>query len=152
MQKTEGGCWLWTGARSGSGRGNFMPDGRRSGKRRMVYAHRFAYELLVGPVPEGLELDHLCRIPLCVNPEHLEAVTHQENVHRGIAPSAVNARKTHCRRGHPLSGMNLYIEPGTGGRRCVICRNLGNRRRYHLHRGQAWLDPAEVPCNGVDFG
>ena len=71
-------CWLWTGALRGDGYGKFHV------KRKWVYAHRFAYELLVGPIPDGLELDHLCRIRNCVRPSHLEPVTHQENMQRAI--------------------------------------------------------------------
>lgn len=81
VTKTDG-CWLWTGARAGRAT---LQYGNTRWSRRVRYAHRVAYELLVGPVPDGLELDHLCRVPLCVNPAHLEAVTRSENVRRGYA-------------------------------------------------------------------
>ena len=89
-----GDCWIWTASKDRLGYGKF---GRPS-----VLAYRFSYELHRGKIPSGLELDHLCRNPSCVNPEHLEAVTHRVNMLRGIGPSAVNARKTHCKQGHPL--------------------------------------------------
>lgn len=124
VDKTEGGCWLWlggtTGTTSGSAYGRFLPDGQRSGDRKPVLAHRFAYELLEGPIPEGYTLDHLadrCQSTLCVNPAHLEPVTIAENIRR--ARRAI----THCRRaGHPLSGDNLYIIPSSGKRVCRACQ------------------------------
>jgi hypothetical protein len=78
------------------------------------------WEHLVGPVPDGLELDHLCRNPGCVNPDHLEPVTHKENMLRGFNPSATNARKTHCHKGHFFDAENTYIAT-TGARRCRTC-------------------------------
>lgn len=78
VERTSGGCWLWTGSLSADGYGVML----RRGPGRSNYAHRFAYETFVGPVPEGLELDHLCRVRACVNVEHLEAVTHVENLKR----------------------------------------------------------------------
>jgi hypothetical protein len=92
VAKTET-CWLWLGARGGH-YGSYYSDGKS------VLAHRFAYEALVGPIPDGLQIDHLCRVRLCVNPAHLEPVTQRENILRGTGPTAVNARKTHCPKGH----------------------------------------------------
>lgn len=113
-------CWLWTASRTPSGYGRFRPS-----RRPWVYAHRFAYEAQHGPIPPGLELDHLCRTPACVNPAHLEAVTHQENVLRGTGVAARNARKTHCLRGHRL--------PTVGRKR--PCRDCGRwYRATHLDR------------------
>lgn len=97
VNKTET-CWLWTAVIVG-GYGKFWLD-------RHVGAHRFCYELLVGPVPDGLVLDHLCRVRHCVNPDHLEPVTHRENVSRGVGPTAINSQKTHCKRGHPFTKEN----------------------------------------------
>ena len=76
VRKTDG-CWLWTGSHNGLGYGTIRSVGRK------MYVHRYSYELLVGPIPAGLELDHLCRVPGCVNPDHLEPVTHAENLRRG---------------------------------------------------------------------
>ena len=109
-----GGCWLWTGAKSERGYGVL----------NKIYAHRIAYELLVGPIPPNLEIDHLCRVHACVYPRHLEAVPHKENLRRGHSPTAINARKTHCIHGHPLSGNNLYSYPNSERRACRTCRRL----------------------------
>ncbi len=84
-----------------------------------VQAHRFAYELLVGPIPDGLEIDHLCRVTACVNPAHLEPVTGQVNTLRGDTPAAKNAAKTHCPQGHVYSVKNTGV--GNGRRRCRTC-------------------------------
>ena len=115
-------CWIWTAALD-DGYGQFWYDGR------MVRAHRFAYELVIGPIPDGLEPDHLCENTACVNPDHLEPVTHQENMLRGNNPVAKNAAKTRCNLGHLLSGSNLYIHPN-GGRRCRECSRLARHRHY----------------------
>lgn len=116
------GCWVWTGALSAArsnAYGCFRIDGAS------VRAHRWAYEHFVGPIPDGLTIDHLCRNTRCVNPAHLEAVTQRENNLRGIGPPAVNARKTHCVRGHPLSGDNVRI--WGGARWCRECRRENKR-------------------------
>lgn len=87
-----------------------------------------SYELHKGSIPEGLELDHLCRNPRCVNPDHLEAVTHKENVRRGLSPAALNVRKTHCPMGHPLRDGNIYWRPdGKNYRECLACHRIHNR-------------------------
>ncbi len=123
---TLGQCWQWRGVPHRSGYGRHKATGG------VVYAHRFAYELLVGPIPEGLQIDHLCRNTMCVRPEHLEAVTQKTNLNRGPNPAGVNHRKTHCIHGHPLSGDNLYThivrKTGTLGRRCRTCRREANER------------------------
>lgn len=123
VDKTET-CWNWTAYRDPLGYGNFWPA-----DKRMVLAHRFAFELLVGLIPEGLELDHLCRNPSCCRPDHLEAVTHRENILRGIGATAANAAKTTCIRGHSLSEANLRIRPD-GGRICRACRRVRARSYY----------------------
>lgn len=121
-------CWLWTGAITGRGYGNFL---FKPGNRQ---AHRVAYELLVGPIPEGLVLDHLCRVRACVNPAHVEPVTQRENTLRGLGPLAVRAyyrARTHCIHGHPLWGDNVWQRKLPSGitRRCRQCQ-LDARRRY----------------------
>lgn len=121
VRKTES-CWLWMGARNKDGHGNLWV------KPRVVYAHVFAYELLVGKVPNGLELDHLCRVPYCVNPAHLEAVTHRENVLRGVGTAAIHARKTHCKRGHLLAGDNIH-KCYLPWRICKLCCKITAKRR-----------------------
>lgn len=123
VQKLPGpdACWIWTAALNGCGYGAFtLPTGRKKG--RQVRAHRFAYELLHGPIPGGLPLDHTCGRPLCVNPAHLEPVSLAENIRRA-------AREiTHCRRaGHPLSGDNLRINT-RGARVCVACARESRER------------------------
>lgn len=110
------GCWEWNGCLDKDGYGRLRVGSRTIG------AHRAAYEISVGPVPEGLCIDHLCRNRKCINPAHLEPVTKRENTLRGVSPVAVRAKKNHCKRGHPLSGANLYRMPN-GGRACKACRD-----------------------------
>lgn len=122
----SGECWIWTGAISQNGYGSFSYRGS------IRSSHSVAYEAFVGAVPSELELDHLCRVRACCNPSHLEAVTAQENVRRGVGPSAVNATKTECPQGHPYSGDNLYVHP-RGERRCLICQRA-MQRAYRARR------------------
>jgi hypothetical protein len=118
--ETTDTCWLWRGGPKDPGvYGQFTLHGRQE------LAHRFAYESLVGPIPSRHTLDHLCRNPRCVNPEHLEPVTHRENILRGTSPAAANARKTHCPRGHPYDEENTVMY--RGGRYCRACRRRGGR-------------------------
>lgn len=111
--KDHRGCWLFVGSRWSSGYGKIVIEGRNVG------AHRVMYEAWFGKIPEGLTIDHLCRTTECVNPNHLEAVAHRENVLRGVSPAAKNAVKTHCIAGHALTEDNIYRRPN--GRQCRKC-------------------------------
>lgn len=115
-------CMEWQAGRRG--RYAEFADGTPGG----VSAHRWAYEHFVGPIADGLVLDHLCRNTSCVNPRHLEPVTQQENVLRGSAPAAINAAKSHCVNGHEFTAENTYLRPN-GWRICRICRALADRKR-----------------------
>lgn len=122
------GCWLWTAA--------LHPDGYGRFEHRP--AHRIAWEFIKGPVPEGLELDHLCRVRPCVNPSHLEPVTRRENVRRGALPEMLRekaAAQTHCYKGHPLSGDNLVLQgPAKKFRVCRTCRAVRQLEKYHRNK------------------
>jgi hypothetical protein len=115
----EEACWMWTGHVSAR-YGSFRVKGKN------YRAHRLAFELLVGPIPEGLVIDHLCRTPLCVNPTHMEPVTQAENLRRApTAVATINASKTHCVNGHELNGRNVFITTRTDGtqrRNCRACK------------------------------
>jgi len=114
-------CWLWLGSISNYGYGSIWAYGRN------VRVHRWAYEHFVGPIPDGLVIDHLCRVRHCVNPAHMEVVTNAENLRRQV-PCAEKPwlRKTHCKRGHELVGDNVYITP-RGTRHCRPCQRKRNR-------------------------
>lgn len=117
----DDGCWLWTGAKDHWGYGKI----RTGVGRQQKVVHRVAYELLVGAIPDGLQLDHLCRQTSCVNPAHLEPVTGKENSLRSESIPALNARKTTCSKGHPFNHESTYHwvdARGRSGRRCRICR------------------------------
>lgn len=117
----ENGCWDWVA---------LDPEGygRWSQRRGTKMAHRRIYELLRGPIPKGLTIDHLCRNRACCNPDHLEPVTFLENVMRGHGPAAQNARKTHCPQGHPYNA--IRVDGKLRGRRCSVCEVASSRERY----------------------
>lgn len=120
MPEPNSGCWLWIGSVDTWGYAQFNLDGKR------VSAHRWSYEHYVGAIPDGLQIDHLCRVQCCVNPDHLEPVTAQENVLRRY--KAVG-RRTHCRRGHPYTGDNLTINKD-GSQICRTCNRMRSKARY----------------------
>lgn len=116
-----GECWNWIAATT-HGYGVFRYEGR------LRHAHIVSWELLVGPIPEGLHIDHLCRNRACVNPDHLEPVTPRENTLRGAGFAAIRARQTHCLRGHEYNEKNTYHHPQRGTRDCRACARERRRR------------------------
>jgi len=125
-----GDCWTYTG-KSRRGRGYNYGGIKHEGKT--YAAHRLVWTLLVGPIPDGLVMDHLCKNTPCCNPDHLEPVTQAENIRRGATgkhQTRPNLDKTHCPHGHPYSGDNRRFNP-SGSRRCRTCSNAEARARYH---------------------
>lgn len=114
-----GPCWQWTASTTAGGYGQIRADWPA---RTMLYAHRVAYQFVAGAIPDGLQLDHLCRNRACCNPEHLEPVTNRENGLRGQSFAAINARKTRCPKGHEYTPENTAVDSNDGSRKCRICR------------------------------
>lgn len=120
------GCWIWTARKN---KGDYGQTHWFEGKKRISgLAYRLSYIVHKGAVPEGLHIDHLCRVHACINPDHLEAVTQGENNRRGYGASAINIRKTHCPKGHPYNEENTewYARPSGGNpmRYCKLCREI----------------------------
>jgi hypothetical protein len=121
VEKQENGCWIYTGPKFKNGYGRFYyPDNGQ-------FAHRFSYEHFNGSIPKGLQIDHLCMNKLCVNPEHLEAVTLQENIRR------FNKTRTHCKRGHEFTKENTYLKNGNK-RICRICNAMHGKAYQDSHK------------------
>lgn len=123
IPEPNSGCWLWLGAANSAGYGQTW-DGKR-----VVYAHRHAYSTLIAKIPDGFDLDHLCRTPLCCNPAHLEAVSHYENCKRGIRGAWL--RTNLCPRGHSMT--DAYIRGDGSGRQCAECARMRGRKQNEVH-------------------
>jgi len=135
FREPNSGCWIWEGATMRNGYGVFYTNFQTEDCVRLSLAHRVSYQIYRGSIPLGLDIDHLCRCRWCVNPRHLEPVTRQVNIRRGVSLAAGNARKTHCKRGHELVGQNLMMQGNT--RQCRKCKCARNLSRYHLRKGNA---------------
>lgn len=127
IHRDGSGCWIWTGRIDAQRR----PSGGYP-RFKGMWAHRFSYELLVGPIPEGLTIDHLCFRASCVNPSHLEPVTRGENTRRAME----HHRKSHCPAGHEFTEANTYLNPH-GHRLCRACHRERQSARYYRLRAEA---------------
>ncbi len=121
------GCWLWALSLSPKGYAYMSVGGKK------LRTNRISYALHKGPVPDGLDVDHKCNVRCCVNPDHLQLLTHRENILRSQNFCALKAKQTLCKRGHPLSGENLKID-GVGGRQCRQCVLASQRASHHRRK------------------
>lgn len=127
----ESGCWEWTASKTNTGYGVVHTSLKNKSIRGL--AHRVSYTAFKGDIPEGKSLDHLCRNTICINPSHLEPVTHRENIMRSpTSACSLNAKKTHCKKGHEYTKENTYHRQRAGRRPerdCLTCRNIRNKER-----------------------
>lgn len=141
VNKTES-CWLWTGRLNAGGYGVYsvwLGGGRKNGKVKVLFAHRVSWEIHRGDIPEGLVIDHLCRVRNCVNPSHCEVVSSAENILRGVGAHAKNAIKTHCDHGHEFNDANTHVVIRKDGqhRVCRICKAANCRKWYYRNKAKA---------------
>jgi hypothetical protein len=148
-------CWLWTAYLDDDGYGAYMI--RQDGSQWRLRAHRIAYVLIRGEIPDRMVLDHICRVKSCVNPDHLRVVDNRTNILAGIGATAINARKTHCNHGHEFTEENTYRTPACpGSRTCRECRRqrqVGvNAKRTAARRALRNAPAAPVAANGWPLG
>lgn len=125
----QNGCWIWMGGGNADGYGMVRVD------RNWIGVHRLSYLTFKSTIPLGFVIDHLCRVPRCCNPDHLEAVTTRENAIRGVSPIAKNNKKTHCIKGHELSGANLMmVGKNKAERACITCKRAASRLLYRRNK------------------
>ena len=143
------GCWLWLGCVDKEGYGKIAMPGQASARM----AHRISYELHVGPIPEGLELDHKCRMRCCVNFQHLEPVTHLENMRRGVNIGAhlvaAQKAKTHCPKGHPYDEANTG--PGHGSSDWRVCRACARDNDRNTRKARRGIVYSHTGNNGSSY-
>lgn len=124
------GCWKWTGTHCGPGYATlFLYKIKKTRRQVRIYAHRFSYLVFKGEIPEGKEIDHICRVRDCVNPEHLRLVSHRENMLLGETIAAVAASRTCCPYGHPYDEKNTYYRKNDGSRQCKTCSKGSSKFR-----------------------
>lgn len=130
-KRNDDECWEWHGCRHPVGHGRF-----NQGKDGHIYAHRFSYRLAHGSLPNGLVIHHKCFNPPCVNPKHLEAITHGDNLKAGPrGPAYEKSRITHCPKGHEYTPENTRRKKSSWGRECIECERIRSRNRYHRLKG-----------------